>query len=76
MRGQPLDYCKVLYMGLSLKTVWKLSLVQKAAARVLTGVKLEGPYNSNLFLSIVDPILLSGPVQGAGIDFMARASIR
>lgn len=30
-----LDYCNVLYMGLSLKMVWKLHLVQNAAAGLL-----------------------------------------
>ena len=32
-----LDYCNVFYVGLPLKSVQKLQLVQRAAARVLTG---------------------------------------
>ncbi|KAF7249234.1 1-phosphatidylinositol 4,5-bisphosphate phosphodiesterase beta-1 [Varanus komodoensis] len=32
-----LDYCNTLYMGLSLKTVWILQMVQNRAARLLTG---------------------------------------
>ena len=32
-----LDYCNALYVGLPLKSVRKLQLVQRAAARLLTG---------------------------------------
>uniref|UniRef100_A0A803TAT9 Reverse transcriptase domain-containing protein n=1 Tax=Anolis carolinensis TaxID=28377 RepID=A0A803TAT9_ANOCA len=32
-----LGYCNTLYMGLPLKTVWKLQLVKQEAARLLTG---------------------------------------
>ncbi|KAF7250062.1 Receptor-type tyrosine-protein phosphatase gamma, partial [Varanus komodoensis] len=32
-----LDFCNVLYVGLPLKTVWILQLVQNRAARLLTG---------------------------------------
>ena len=32
-----LDYCNVLYMGLPSKSFQKLQLVQRAAARLLTG---------------------------------------
>ncbi|KAF7253589.1 Ryanodine receptor 2, partial [Varanus komodoensis] len=34
-----LDFCKVLYVGLPLKTVWILQLVQNRAARLLTGTE-------------------------------------
>ena len=32
-----LDYCNTLYVGLPLKTVWKLQVVQNATARLLPG---------------------------------------
>ncbi|XP_062831034.1 probable RNA-directed DNA polymerase from transposon BS [Anolis carolinensis] len=32
-----LDYCNALYVGLPVKTVWKFQLVQRLAARFLTG---------------------------------------
>ena len=34
-----LDYCKALYIGLPLKTVRELQLVQNAAARLITGTR-------------------------------------
>lgn len=33
-----LDYCKLLGVGLPLKTLWKPQLVQNAAAQVLTDI--------------------------------------
>uniref|UniRef100_R4GD80 Reverse transcriptase domain-containing protein n=1 Tax=Anolis carolinensis TaxID=28377 RepID=R4GD80_ANOCA len=33
-----LDYCNAFYVGLPLKTVWKLQLVQHAAAKLITGM--------------------------------------
>ena len=33
------DYCNALYMGLPLRLMWKLQMVQNAAARLLTEVK-------------------------------------
>ena len=32
-----LNYYNLLYLGLSLKSVWKVLVIQNAAARVLTG---------------------------------------
>ena len=37
-----LDHCNMLYMGLPLKSVRKLQLVQRAAARLLTGASYRG----------------------------------
>ena len=34
-----IGYCNTLYMGLPLRLMWKLQMVQKTAARLLTGVK-------------------------------------
>ncbi|KAI2646385.1 hypothetical protein H4Q32_025467 [Labeo rohita] len=34
-----LDYCNALYVGISQSLIWKLQMVQNAAARLLTGVK-------------------------------------
>ena len=34
-----LDYCNALYVGLPLRLMWKLQMVQNVAARLLSGVR-------------------------------------
>ena len=34
-----LDHCNTLYVGLPLRLMWKLQVVQNAAARLLTGMR-------------------------------------
>ena len=39
------DYCNAFYLGLTLKSIEQLQLVQNAAARLLTGAGYREPIN-------------------------------
>ena len=52
-----LDYCNVPYMGLPLKSVRKLQLVQNVAARLLTGTDHREHVTSLLQVSLDASVL-------------------
>lgn len=43
-----LDYCNLIYIGLTSKVLWKLEVVQNAAARLLTETSLSAHITSIL----------------------------
>lgn len=58
-----LDYCNVLYTGLTIEDIWKLQLVENAVAQtVLEALKVV---HVTLLLCIGCQFLL-GPLQGVG----------
>ena len=63
-----LDYCNVLYMGLPLKMVQKLQLVQTAAARLINQNQKVGTYKTDSSSLALAAYTLPSPIQGAGFN--------